>query len=168
MKPTVSRGVAAAAASLLVLAAACSDARDPLSPKLQAWNQPPPPQTGELSGVGMIRSSMDEVTFTFDVTSDATGVHGRFSAVDGTGSTLNATAFSAFRSTSGFCATPSHGAEFDAVGPFLDEGVMSTAHFTVKACDNGVTGLGTDTFSIDIRENGFHADGTVVGDIQKR
>jgi len=168
MKRTISRSVSAAAAALLALAAACSDARDPLSPKLQAWNQPPPPQTGELSGVGMIRSSMDEVTFTFDVTSDASGVHGRFSAVDGTGSTLNATAFSAFRSTSGFCATPSHGAEFDATGTLVEAGVASTVTFTVKACDNGPAIVGMDTFSIDIPSHSFHEQGTVVGDIQKR
>jgi len=56
MKRTISRSVSAAAAALLALAAACSDARDPLSPKLQAWNQPPPPQTGEISGTGTIRS----------------------------------------------------------------------------------------------------------------
>jgi len=166
MKPTISRGASAAAAALLVLAAACSDARDPLSPKLQAWNQPPPPQTGEISGTGTIRSG-GVITFSFDVTSDASGVHGRFHAMDASGDMLDASSFTGFRSSSSFCATPSHGAEFDAVGPFLDGGVMSTAHFTVKACDNGVTGLGTDTFSIDIRENGFHADDTVVGDITK-
>jgi len=164
MKPTTSRCASAAAVALLALGTACSDARDPLSPKLQAWNQPPPPQTGEISGTGTIPSG-GVITFTFDVTSDASGVHGRFHAFDASGDMLDASSFLAFRSSSSFCATASNGAEFDAVGPFLDEGRMSTAHFTVKACDNPLVGM--DTFSIDIQENGFHADGTVVGDIQK-
>jgi len=168
MKPIISRGSSAAAAALLALAAACSDAPDPVSPKLQAWNQPSP-QTGELSGSGIIPDPEGGViTFTFDVTSDATGVHGRFSAFDPRGNTLNGTSFTAFRSTSSFCATASNGAEFDAVGTFFDQGVTSTTAFTVKACDNGPALLGGDTFSIDILENGFHADGTVVGDIQKQ
>src|SRR5205807_9970777 len=99
--------------------------------------------------------------------SRASGGHGELHAMDASGDMLAAGSSTRFRSSSSSSATPSHGAEFDAVGTFRDGGVMSTAHFTVKACDNGVTGLGTDTFSIDIRENGFHADGTVVGDITK-
>ena len=168
MKPTISRCVSAAAVALLAVATACSDARDPLSPKIQAWNQPPPPQTGELSGAGTIPDPEGGViTFTFDVTSDATGVHGRFFAFDPRGNTLTGTSFTAFRSSSSFCATASNGAEFDAVGTFFDLGVTSTTAFTVKACDNGLGVLGGDTFSVDIAENGFHADGAVTGDIQK-
>ena len=167
MERTISRSVSAAAAALLALAAACSDARDPLSPKLQAWNQPPPQQTGRLSGTGTI-PCCGVITFTFDVTSDASGVHGNFSAFDASGNTLSASSFTGFRSTSPACAVPSNGAEFDAVGPFFDQGSNSTAHFTVKACDNGPPLLGGDNFSIDIQENGFHAQGTVVGDIQKQ
>lgn len=169
MKPKVSRSLSVAVVALLALAAACSDARDPVSPKVQAWNQPSPSQTGELSGSGVIPDPEGGViTFTFDVTSDGTGVHGRFSAFDPRGNTLNATSFTAFRSSSTFCATASNGAEFDAVGPFHDLGVTSTTAFTIKACDNGPPVLGGDTFSVDIQQNGFHADGTVVGDIQKR
>ncbi|HEY6157329.1 MAG TPA: hypothetical protein VIV88_07725 [Gemmatimonadales bacterium] len=168
MNRTISRSISATAVALLAVATACSDARDPLSPKLQAWEQPPAPQTGELSGDGTIPDPDGGViTFTFDVTSDATGVHGRFFAFDMFGNTLTATSFTAFRSSSGFCATASNGAEFDAVGTFFDGGVTSTTAFTVKACDNGLGPLGGDTFSVDIAENGFHADGPVTGDIQK-
>ena len=166
MKRTISRSISAAAVALLAAATACSDARDPLSPKLQAWNQPSPPQTGELSGTGTIPDPEGGVIFfTFDVTSDATGVHGRFFASDPRGNTLTGTSFTAFRSSSSFCTTASNGAEFDAVGTFFDLGVTSTTAFTVKACDNGL--LGGVTFSVDIAENGFHADGAVTGDIQK-
>jgi hypothetical protein len=168
MNRTISRSISATAVALLAVATACSDARDPLSPKLQAWEQPPAPQTGELSGDGTIPDPDGGViTFTFDVTSDATGVHGRFFAFDMFGNSLTATSFTAFRSSSGFCATASNGAEFDAVGTFFDGGVTSTTAFTVKACDNGPALLGGDTFSVDIAENGFHADGPVTGDIQK-
>jgi len=169
MKRTISRSVSAAAVALLVVATACSDARDPLSPKLQAWNQPPPPQTGELSGIGTIPDPEGGIiTFTFDVTSDATGVHGRFFAADPRGNTLTGTSFTAFRPSSSFCATASNGAEFDAVGTFFDLGATTTTAFTIKACDNGLGALGGDRFSVDIAQNGFHADGPVTGDIQKR
>ncbi|HET7378979.1 MAG TPA: hypothetical protein VFJ24_02960 [Gaiellales bacterium] len=155
-----------ASVAALLLATGCST--DAVGPKLQAWNQPPPQQTGELSGSGVIPDPEGGViTFTFDVTSDGSGVHGSFSAFDPRGNTLNATSFTAFRSSSGFCATASNGAEFDATGTFFDQGVTSTTAFTVKACDNGPALLGGDTFSIDIAENGFHASGSVVGDIQK-
>jgi hypothetical protein len=171
MKRPISRSMAAAGAvALLAVATACSDAGNPLSPKLQAWNQPPPPQTGELSGTGTIPDPERPgvITFTFDVTSDATGVHGRFFAIDPVGNSLTGTSFTAFRTSSSFCATASNGAEFDAVGTFFDLGATSTTAFTIKACDNGLGILGGDTFSVDIASNGFHADGHVTGDIQKR
>jgi hypothetical protein len=167
MSRTIRRGASAAAVALLALAGACSDARNPLGPKLQGWNQPPPPPSGELSGAGTIPSG-GVVTFAFDVKADASGVHGTFTAHDASGQTLTATSFTAFRTSSGFCATSSNGAEFDAVGTLVEAGVASTVTFTVKACDNGALGIGTDTFSIDIPSHSFHADGTVVGDIQKQ
>jgi len=172
MKRTSSRSVSAAAVALLAVATACSDARNPLTPKLEAWPQPPAPQTVELSGAGTIVDVPDGgfITFTFDVTSDATGVHGRFSAADTHGNTLNGTSFGPFRPSSSFCGTASNGAEFDAVGPFLDGGVLSTTGFTVKACDNGPPPNGGDTFFVHINSNGFEASGTLLpgGDIQKQ
>ncbi|HMC19388.1 MAG TPA: hypothetical protein VKH16_09165, partial [Gemmatimonadales bacterium] len=59
--------------------------------------------------------------------------------------------------------------EFEAVGTLV-EGASSFpgTSFIVKACDNGSAAMLMDTFSIDIPSRGFHAAGTVVGDIQKR
>src|SRR5438105_2199169 len=100
MKPTTSRCASAAAVALLALGTACSDARDPLSPKLQAWNQPPPPQTGEISGTGTIPSG-GVITFTFDVTSDASGVHVRFHSIDASAGMRDASSLTGFRSSWG-------------------------------------------------------------------
>src|SRR2546423_3085692 len=171
MKPTISRCVSAAAVALLAVATACSDARDPLSPKLQAWNQPPPPQSGELKGTGTIPDPEGGlITFTFDVTHDATGTHGSFfasAAPGGLPETLTASSFTSFTFGSSFCATPGNGDEFGAAGTLV-EGINSfSVTFTVKACDNGPALVGGDTFSLDIPSRTFHAEGTVVGDIQK-
>jgi len=173
MKRTVSPSVSAAAVALLAVATACSDAHDPLSPKLQAWNQPPPPQTSELKGTGTIPDPEGGlITFNFDVTHDATGTHGSFFAAAAPGGlpeTLTASSFTSFTMGSSFCATPGNGDEFEAVGTLV-EGASSFpgTSFTVKACDNGPAALLMDTFSIDIPSRGFHAEGMVVGDIQKQ
>ena len=171
MKRTVSRSVSAAAVALLAVATAFSDAHDPLSPKLQAWNQPPPPQSGELKGTGTIPDPEGGlIFFDFDVTHDATGTHGSFTGVALlTGETLTASSFTSFTMGSSFCATPGNGDEFEAVGTLV-EGASSFpgTSFTVKACDNGPAALLMDTFSIDIPSRGFHAEGMVVGDIQKQ
>ena len=171
MKRTVSRSVSAAAVALLAVATACSDAHDPLSPKLQAWNQPPPPQTAELKGTGTIPDPEGGlITFNFDVTHDATGTHGSFFAAaappGGPPETLTATSFTSFTVGSSFCTTPSNGDEFEAVGTLVEgTSTFPGTPFTVKACDNGLL---MDTFSIDLPTRDFHAAGTVVGDIQKR
>jgi hypothetical protein len=112
------------------------------------------------------------VTFAFDVKSGPAGITGSFSAADATPATLNTPpgSFTAFRTSSSFCANPANGAEFDAVGQLIEPtmGTNTPVSYTVKACDNGPAGAGLDTFSIDIPSRGFHADGTVVGDIQKQ
>ena len=173
MKRTISRSISATAVALLAVATACSDAHDPLSPKLQAWNQPPPPQTSELKGTGTIPDPEGGlITFNFDVTHDATGTHGSFFAAAAPGGlpeTLTASSFTSFTMGSSFCATPGNGDEFEAVGTLV-EGASSFpgTSFTVKACDNGPAALLMDTFSIDIPSRGFHAEGRVVGDIQKQ
>lgn len=175
MKRTISRSISAAAVALLALVSACSDARDPLSPKLQAWNQPPPPppppQTGELKGTGTIVDPEGGlITFNFDVTHDATGTHGSFFASampGGLPETLTATSFTSFTFGSGFCATPGNGDEFGADGTLVEGATSIPVSFIVKACDNGPPVLGGDTFSLDIPSRTFHAEGTVVGDIQK-
>lgn len=171
MKLTICRSVSAAAAALLAVATACTDARNPLSPKLQAWNQPPPPQTGELKGTGTIPDPEGGlITFNFDVTHDATGTHGSFfasAAPGGLPETLTARSFSSFSFGSSFCASPGNGDEFGATGT-LTEGLTSIpVTFIIKACDNGPALVGGDTFSLDIPSRAFHAEGTVVGDIQK-
>ena len=170
MKRTISRSVSAAAVALLAVATACSDARDPLSPKLQAWNQPPPPQTGELKGTGTIPDPDGGlIFFDFDVKHDATGTHGSFTGVAlFTGETLTASSFTSFTFGSGFCATASNGDEFQAEGALAFPGASpATVTFTIKACDNGPAVVGGDTFSVDI-SNGFHAADAVTGDIQKQ
>ena len=172
MKRTISRSVSAAAVALLAVATACSDARDPLSPKLQAWNQPPPPQTGELKGTGTIPDPDGGlIFFDFDVTHDATGTHGSFfasAAPGGLPETLTASSFTSFTFGSGFCATASNGDEFQAEGALAFPGASPAAvTFTIKACDNGPAVVGGDTFSVDI-SNGFHAADAVTGDIQKQ
>ena len=172
MKRTISRSVSAAAVALLAVATACSDARDPLSPKLQAWNQPPPPQTSELKGTGTIPDPEGGlITFNFDVTHDATGTHGSFFAAAAPGGlpeTLTASSFTSFTVGSSFCATPGNGDQFDAAGTLVEGTNSFDVNFTVKACDNGPLGTLMDTFSLDIPSRLFHADGTVVGDIQKQ
>ncbi len=172
MKRTISRSVSAAAVALLAVATACSDARDPLSPKLQAWNQPPPPQTGELKGTGTIRDPEGGlIFFDFDVTHDATGTHGSFfasAAPGGLPETLTASSFTSFTFGSSFCATPGNGDEFGAAGTLVEGTSSIPVTFIVKACDNGPVLLGGDTFSLDIPSRTFHAEDTVVGDIQKQ
>jgi hypothetical protein len=171
MNRTISRSISAAAVALLTVATACSDARDPLSPKLQAWNQPPPPQSGELKGTGTIPDPEGGlITFNFDVTHDATGTHGSFLAsampAPGLPETLTASSFTSFTFGSSFCATPGNGDEFEATGT-LTEGTSSFPGtvFIVRGCDNGLL---TDRLSIEIPSRGFTAEGTVVGDIQKQ
>jgi len=174
MKGTISRSVSAAAVALLAVAAACSDAREPLSPKLQAWNQPPP--NGRLTGTGEIDPINDIVGFAFDVKADQNGITGRFAGEESAQqATLvtdpaadAATSFTAFRSSSTFCSPSSRGAEFDAIGHLVEPMVDVYVSYTVKACDNGLGALHMDTFSIDIPSRGFHRDGTVTGDIVKQ
>ena len=170
MKPTISRSISATAVALLAVATACSDARDPLSPKLQAWNQPPPPQSGELKGTGTIPDPEGGlIFFDFDVTHDATGTHGSFTGVALlTGETLTASSFTSFTFGSSFCANPGNGDEFAAAGTLVEGTTSIPVEFIVKACDNGPILLGGDTFSLDIPSRTFHAEGTVVGDIQKQ
>src|SRR2546429_7945136 len=97
MKRTVSRSVSAAAVALLAVATACSDAHDPLSPKLQAWNQPSSPQTIELNGIGTIPDpEVGLITFNFYVTHHAMGTHWSFFAAAAPGGlpeTLTASSF---------------------------------------------------------------------------
>jgi hypothetical protein len=173
MNRTISRSISAAAVALLAVATACSDARDPLSPKLQAWTQPPE-QTGELKGTGTIPDPEGGlITFTFDVTHDATGTHGSFFASAAPGipplpETLTASSFTSFTFGSSFCATSGNGDEFTADGT-LTEGTSSfPVSFIVRACDNGPGVLLMDTFRLEIPSRSFVAQGTVVGDIQKQ
>ena len=175
MNRPISRSVSAAALALLAVAAACSDARDPLSPKLQAWNNPPPPpQVGELKGTGTIVDPEGGlITFTFDVTHDATGTHGSFFAAanppGGPGpETLTANSFTSFTFGSSFCASPGNGDEFGADGTLVEGPAVIPVSFIVKACDNGPALLGGDTFRLEIPSRAFVAQGTVVGDIQKQ
>src|SRR5256884_6895312 len=116
MKRTISRSMSATAVALLAVATACSDAHDPLSPKLQAWNQPPPPQTAELKGTGTIPDPEGGlITFNFDVTHDATGTHGSFFAAAAPGGlpeTLTASSFTSFTVGSSFFNPPGHRSQF--------------------------------------------------------
>ena len=170
MNRTISRSISAAAAALLAVATACSDARDPLSPKLQAWNQPPP-QSGELKGTGTVPDPEGGlITFNFDVTHDATGTHGSFFASampGGLPETLTASSFTSFTFGSSFCATPGNGDEFTADGTLTEGTTSIPVSFIVRACDNGPGVLLMDTFSLEIPSRSFIAQGTVVGDIQK-
>jgi hypothetical protein len=171
MKRTISRSISAAAVALLAVATACTDARNPVSPKLQAWNQPPP-QTGELKGTGTVPDPEGGlITFTFDVTHDANGTHGSFfasAAPGGLPETLTASSFTSFTFGSTLCATPDNGDEFAAAGTLVEGLTSIPVTFIVNACDNGPGVLLTDRFSLDIPSRSFHAEGTVVGDIQKQ
>jgi len=173
MVRTFGRSVSSAAVALLVVAA-CTDLRNPESPKLEAWTEPPP-ETGELRGVGFIGSGTDIQTFGFDVQSMQARITGLFlgaepstSATLITGPTEPGTSFTGFRSSSSFCIDPSHGAEFDAVGHLMEPGVDTYVAYTVKGCDNGPAGFGVDTWSVDIPSRGYHKDGAVTGDIMKQ
>lgn len=156
----------------LVLVAACS--RDATGPKLEAWQQPPP--TGRLTGTGLIDPINTIITFAFDVTADQSGITGTFTAHEAAeAATLvtdpaadAGTSFTAFRSSSSFCATPSHGVEVDAVGHLREPTVDTYVAYTIKACDNGPGVLLMDTFSVDIPSRGFHQAGTVTGEITKQ
>jgi hypothetical protein len=171
MKRIISRSISATAVALLAVAAACSDARDPLSPKLQPWNQPPE-QTGELKGTGTVPDPEGGlITFNFDVTHDATGTHGSFfasAAPGGLPETLTASSFTSFTFGSSFCASSGNGDEFAAAGTLVEGTTSIPVTFIVKACDNGPGVLLMDTFSLDIPSRSFHAEGMVVGDIQKQ
>ena len=175
MVRTCGRSASAAAVALLVAAIACNDSQNPASPKVEAWGTPPP-ENGELRGVGFIGSGTDIQTFGFDVQSMQARITGLFlgaepstSATLITGPTEPGTSFTGFRSSSSFCIDPSHGAEFDAVG-HLKEGLTVDTYvaYTVKGCDNGPAGFGVDTWSIDIPSRSYHKDGFVKGDIQKQ
>lgn len=162
-----------AAVALLMVATACND--DVVRPKLEAWVGAEP---GELSGIGTIQvGTPDQTTFAFDVKSDASGVHGVFTASDVAGESLTtdptvnpANSFTAFRASSGFCSVSSHGAEFDATGVLVESGVVvdPAVPYTVKACDNGSAVAGMDTWRIEIPSRTFSRDGIVTGDIVKQ
>jgi predicted small secreted protein len=162
------------AVALLVVATACNDVQGPRSPRLEAWPAPPP--SGELSGVGQIGAGTNVQIFAFNVQSDATGIKGTFTGRDvGENAQLTTnplvdpgTFFTAFRSSSSFCATPSLGAEFDAVGHLVEPNVDVYVAYTVKACDNAAPGTGVDTWSVDLPSRGYHKDGSVAGEIVKR
>jgi hypothetical protein len=169
------RSVSAAAVVLVVVATACSDVQNPQSPKLEAWGTPPP-QTGELRGIGSIGSAPDEQFFGFDVKSQQMRITGLFLGAEPftstpatliTGPTEPGTGFTAFRSSSSFCSDPSHGAEFDAVGHLVEPNLNVYVVYTIKGCDNGPPGSGVDTWSVDIPSRSYHKDGAVAGDIQK-
>jgi hypothetical protein len=172
MVRTVARR-ASAALALLVVISACNESPNPVNPKLEAWGAPPP-QEGELRGVGFIGSGSDVQGFDFDVKSKMARISGVFLGVEpSTSATLITepselgTSFTAFRSSSSFCANPSHGAEFDAIGHLLEPGVDVLVAYTIKGCDNGLAVLGADTWSVDIPSRSYHKDGTVTGDITK-
>jgi hypothetical protein len=171
---TFGRSVSAAAVVLLVVVTGCNDVQNPQSPKLEAWGAPPP-QTGELRGVGFIGSGTDVQTFGFDVKSMSARITGLFlgaepstSATLITGPTEPGTFFTAFRSSSSFCSNASHGAEFDGVGHLVEPTVNVYVVYTIKGCDNGPAGFGVDTWSVDIPSRSYHKDGAVTGDIQKQ
>ena len=176
MARTCGRSASAAAVALLVAAIACNDSQNPASPKIEAWGTPPP-ENGELRGVGFIGSGTDVQTFGFDVQSMQARITGLFLGAEPfsshatltTAPTEAGTSFTGFRSSSSFCIDPSHGAEFDAVG-HLKEGLSVDTYvaYTVKGCDNGPAGFGVDTWSIDIPSRSYHKDGAVTGDIQKQ
>src|SRR5216117_2520099 len=97
-----------AAVALLMVATACND--DVVRPKLEAWVGAEP---GELSGIGTIQvgtpDASDVTSKAKVVTSDASGVHGVFTASDVAGESLTtdptvnpANSFTAFRASSGF------------------------------------------------------------------
>jgi len=174
MVRTFGRRPSAAAVALLVAAMACDDSHNPASPKIEAWGTPPP-ENGELRGVGFIGSGTDIQTFGFDVQSMQARISGLFlgaepftSATLVTGPTEAGTSFTGFRSSSSFCIDPSHGAEFDAVGHLVEPAVDTYVEYTVKGCDNGPAGFGVDTWSVDIPSRGYHKDGAVTGDIMKQ
>jgi len=174
MVRTFGRSGSAAALALLVVVTACNESQNPASPKLEAWGAPPP-QTGELRGIGNIGSPPDVQIFGFDVKSMKARITGLFLGVEpSTSATLitdpdePGTSFTAFRSSSSFCSNPSHGAEFDAVGHLVEPTVDVHVAYTIKACDNGPAGFGGDTWSVDIPSRSYHKDGVVTGDITKQ
>jgi hypothetical protein len=170
---TFERCGAAAAAALVALATACSDATGPRSPKIEAVTV----SVLEVTGTGFIQGGpgANRQTFAFDVQSTGTGISGRFTGTDvQENATLTTdpvldprTSFRALRGSSSFCNTPSHGAEFDAVGHLVEPGIDLYVDYTVKACDNGTPGTGVDTWSVDLPSRGYHRAGIVTGEITK-
>jgi len=181
MTRTLGRTAPAAVVALLVVAA-CNDSQNPLTPKPEAWSQPPASQPGELFGLGFIGSGTDVQNFAFDVKSQRVRITGLFLGSEPSTSavlitdpvTTPGTSFTAFRNSSSFCANSSHGAEFDAVGRLLEPGLDILVTYTVKGCDNGPGGLAppfgtsTDKWSVDIPSRSYHKDGVVNGDIRKQ
>src|SRR5256712_6338097 len=115
------RSASAAAVALLVAAIACNDSQNPASPKIEAWGTPPP-QNGELRGVGFIGSGTDVQAFGFDVKSMQARITGLFLGAEPstmatliTGPTEAGTSFTGVRPRSSICIGPKPGAEFDAV-----------------------------------------------------
>src|SRR2546430_13824720 len=126
MVRTFRRGASAAAVAVLVAAIACNDSQNPASPKIEAWGTPPP-ENGELRGVGFIGSGTDIQTFGFDVQSMQARISGLFlgaepftSATLVTGPTEAGASFTGVRSSSSLCIDPSHGAEVHAAGHPLE------------------------------------------------
>lgn len=128
-------------------------------------------------GRGSPTPNGDQQTFDFDVRADLTG---RFIMVayddvqpdGGLGSLTTdpsadpATSFTAYRGSSNACSDPSRGVEFDAVGRERTGAIVS---YTVKVCDNGPAGSGTDYWSFFLPSEGFGRSGIVTsGDIVKQ
>src|SRR2546428_3834420 len=108
------RSASAAAVALLVAAIACNDSQNPASPKIEAWGTPPP-QNGELRGVGFIGSGTDVQAFGFDVKSMQARITGLFLGAEPstmatliTGPTEAASAVLGVRPTSSLCTGPKH------------------------------------------------------------
>src|SRR2546427_4870872 len=148
MARTCGRSASAAAVALLVAAIACNDSQNPASPKIEAWGTPPP-QNGELRGVGFIGSGTDVQAFGFDVKSMQARITGLFLGAEPstmatliTGPTEAGTSLTGFRSSSSFCIDPSHGPEFDALGhPVEGRTVDTSVACTGRRGDNRPAGF---------------------------
>ena len=74
--------------------------------------------------------------------------------------TDSATSITAFRDSSGVCADPTRGVEFDGVGRVntggdLDPSRTELYAFTVQACDEGPAGSGQDLLRISVPDVGY-------------
>lgn len=148
-----------------------------------------------VTGLGQLGSGLplpgnNVQTFQFEVAADLTGaklyIDWMVIKWDGTLGNLRVdpldpgTRITAFRDGSDACGDFTHGVEFDGVGRVnahgeTDPSASALWPFTVRACDNGPAGSGTDWYQLDVFEHDFTphyerhggVDAGTAGDILK-